>query len=203
MRDKPTIPQTSDEWKRASDHYQDALLVKAKKSSFKVHSELVQLDIFVHSLKDILSTRNPKHITKEELIKISKWKLLRGKFRPGFLKRIEEKNTPETVVQVTTEAFGKVNEEATLMDAVNAIGLLNTMYGISYATSSLLLSIAIPTVPFMTDELIAIVNPPFKKAKYDQAEFKKVYEYVANLRLTISGSAFQISDWIWAWNIKK
>jgi hypothetical protein len=198
-----SIPKTTDEWKRASDQYQDALLVKAKKSSFKTHSELVQLDIFVHSLKDILHTRTPKHITKEELIKIAKWKLLRGKFRPGFLKRIEEKNTADSVIQVTTEAFEKLNDEPKLVEVANAIAVLNSMYGISYATSSLILSIACPSVPFMTDELIAIVNPPFKKAKYDQAEFKKVYEYVAQLRETIKGSAFEISDWIWAWNIKK
>jgi hypothetical protein len=197
---KSNLP-TGQEWQKAKESYQEALELKAKKSKYKIKSEIINLDTFTHSIGDVIKNRTPRHLTRNELLELTKWKLLRGKFRPGFLKRIESNNSEELVIQVSTQAFEKLTEPITLTKIADAIVILNTLHGVAFATSSLVISTFVPSCPFMEDLALDLVTPSTKKIDYSKATFLKLYQLVAKLQSEgVEGSALEITDWIWSWN---
>ncbi|XP_076448435.1 uncharacterized protein LOC143285078 [Babylonia areolata] len=87
-----------------------------------------------------------KSIKHEELAKLMKWKLLRGKFRPR-LQQLVEGNSAESVETASKRAF-KVLPNLRL-----AVEALTVLKGVGPATASAVLAAGAPHLaPFMADE---------------------------------------------------
>ena len=152
------------EWTTALKSYESAI---SKISQQKNKPELIHLDKFWRvELREAILSRDPKHITLEEISKVMKWKLIRGKARP--LQKLVDSNPASAVIADSTKAL----EQLSLghwQKAIEAISNLkgsipncnppiNINYfhsGIGVATATAVLSCMAPDlVPFMADEAI-------------------------------------------------
>lgn len=153
-------------WLHFHNRYAEALQEVAKK---KKRPDLVDLDHFLHNeLPGLVIIRSPKpHVTHEELAKVMKWKLARGKMRP--LQKVVESNSSAVVVQVSTKAI----EQLTQGHWDKAFVQLCELRGIGTATASALLSFLDEAAcPFMADEVIDAVYPG------ERDYTMKIYEYM-------------------------
>jgi hypothetical protein len=66
----------------------------------------------------------------DEIVQLTKWRLLRGKFRPSILDLVKT-NTETAVKNVTKKAFKKMPK-----DINSAINALSQLKGIGVATAS-------------------------------------------------------------------
>lgn len=140
-------------WKSFLDRYEEAieLVATQKKSSF-----LVDLDRELRiELPGIVNQRSPPHLELEELSKIMKWKLTKGKFRP--LQKLVDSNNPKSVVDISKESFSLLKHpKEHWKEALQSISQLK---GIGVATGSAVLSFLEPKYcPFMADEVIESVT---------------------------------------------
>ncbi|KAK0335794.1 hypothetical protein LTR02_015637 [Friedmanniomyces endolithicus] len=141
---------------------------------------LVTIPAAVHS-------RDPQHLTKDELALLMDWKLAHGKFRPQLRKLIQQ-NEGVTVKSTTIEAFRMPLD--TDADVVKAISTLSTLRGVGPATASLLLSVKDEArVPFFSDELYrwALWSHETgggwkREIKYSEKSYMELYPRVQGLR---------------------
>ncbi|KAK0284156.1 hypothetical protein LTR35_005870 [Friedmanniomyces endolithicus] len=150
-------------------------------------------------------SRDPQHLTKEELALLMDWKLAHGKFRPQ-LKKLIQQNEGVTVKSTTIEAFRMPLE--TDADVGKAISTLSTLRGVGPATASLLLSVKDEVrVPFFSDELYRwalwsheIGGGWKREIKYSEKSYMDLYPRVQRLRerLELEGgetvSALQVEN---------
>jgi hypothetical protein len=150
--EKP-VSSSIQEWERYDRRYDEALNVVAK---LKKKPELIEIDSFLRlELPSLVLARSPRHLTHEELAKVMKWKLTRGKMRP--LQKLVESNPPANVVAASTAAFSLAlsSGEHNIKEEIGAISVLK---GLGVATASAVFSFIAPTVyPFMADEVIESV----------------------------------------------
>eukprot|EP00892_Ulva_mutabilis_P008644 jgi/Ulvmu1/6151/UM028_0007.1 len=148
-------------------HYQAAL--QAYAASKKGKESLVELDRWYRTeLRDAVQSRDPKHATKQELVKVVKWKLTRGTWRPRLLSYAEA-HTEDIVAEVTTEAF----KDADADNIKSAMAKLMELKGIGATTASAVLAAVYPKIPFMSDELLMDVCG---RKDYTLSTFMKLYE---------------------------
>lgn len=144
------------------DKYEDTLKLMSIK---KKKNELVDLDKWLwNELKPVVEKRysdnhqDGRHITKDELSKIMKWKLIRGKFRP--LQKLVDSNDENTVKLCTKEALEilhNLNDKHNVSSLTwkDSLKKLTELKGIGVATASIVLAIFVPDLcPFMSDEVI-------------------------------------------------
>ncbi|CAH1795666.1 unnamed protein product [Owenia fusiformis] len=143
---------TLEEWQTALVSYKDVMKEKAKlltKTPRRPRGgkDLIELDDwFQNDLPIAITSRDEKHITHEELCKLMKWKLMRGKFRPRLTELVQA-NKPEEVIAASKKAFKK------LPNISEAIKALIVLKAVGPATASAVLAAGAPEVaPFMADE---------------------------------------------------
>lgn len=120
---------------------------------------------FQETLGKTIHSRKEPHVTHEELVQITKWKLIRGKNRPRLLDLVRI-NTELAVSQATKKAFKKVAKD--LNSAINA---LTNLKGIGPQTASAVLCAGYPEhCPFMADEAM-LATPGVEASDYTLAEF--------------------------------
>ncbi|CAN8076881.1 unnamed protein product [Agarophyton chilense] len=139
-----------DKWAGALSSYPAAIAMREKDQNQK---DLVQLEEFVFSeLPAMVKSRDPPHITKEEYGKLVRWKLKRGKWRPR-LQKFADEIEDDAVREASTEALALLEKK----EVKKALQKLATLRGCGPATASVILSAVEPTLPFMSDEILAAV----------------------------------------------
>jgi hypothetical protein len=99
-------------------------------------------------LPGLLASRTPPYVTRDELVRATRWKMKRGVWRQRNLLLVEG-NAEEDVTRTSREAF------AALPDPRKPVSLLVRLAGVGPATASAVLSAHSPeTYPFF-DELVA------------------------------------------------
>jgi hypothetical protein len=170
---------TAKQWSYVLSLYKDVLRLKAEQRSSKKGGpeELIKLDTwFREQLPKLIHSRKDPHILHEELVQITKWKLMRGKYRPRFLDLVRI-NTETAVLTTSKKAFRKLYHQKNLSQAINA---LVTLKGIGPATASAVLCAAYPEhAPFMADECM-LSTPGVEATDYTLAEYTNYSDQIRN-----------------------
>jgi hypothetical protein len=177
---------------------QEALLVICgKKKKPEAAAKLIALDGWKTDLKRFVRER--KFMTKEELVKLTTWKLSRGTFRPALLSKVES-NSPESVADHTKTAF-KLLDDGLVIEALSCV---TKLVGIGPATGSAILSAYTESVPFMSDEsLMYVLNVPKSKLRYSLAEFKTLLDFLQRCIGDSKASIAELERCIWAQMVLK
>ncbi|KAL3876088.1 hypothetical protein ACJMK2_033969 [Sinanodonta woodiana] len=134
-------------WLAVNDKYEEALNIRSQKLKTDKKKGLLDLDKWYQSeLPEIIQARSEKYITKDELCKLMKWKLTRGKFRPRLTELVQT-NTDSEVEEASKKSFKK------LPNLDKAINDLTVLKAIGPATASAVLAAGAPEhAAFMADE---------------------------------------------------
>ena len=119
-----------------------------------------------------ISAREEPHITHDELVRLTEWKMTRGIWRAPNLVRVRS-NAPERVVQVTRDAFAQVPHPTMPIASVAALD------GVGPATASAAVAAYRPDLYPFFDELVAAQIPPLGKVEWTMAYYGR---YAAALR---------------------
>jgi len=165
------------QWSYVWSLYADVLRLKAAERSTKKGGpeELIKLDTWYREqLPKLIHSRKDPHVLHDELVQITKWKLMRGKYRPRLLDLVRI-NTETAVLTTSKKAFRKLYHQKNLQQAINA---LVTLKGIGPATASAVLSAAYPEyAPFMADECM-LSTPGVEATDYTLAEYNTYSEQI-------------------------
>lgn len=153
-------------WCELRDRYDSIVAAHGK-------TEFVDMDRWYRKdLPLLIQQRNPRHITKAELVKLVQWKLMRGKWRPKLLDYAKEQ--PDSLVTSETEK-GLQLLQANPGNPSSALAPITKLKGVGPATASAILAAASPDYPYMGDEALAAVG---NKSDYTvnayQALFKQL-----------------------------
>ena len=130
---------------------------------------------YQEQLPGLVRARKDHQLVYEELVQLTKWKLLRGKFRPSLLDLVKT-NTETAVKNVTKKAFKKMPNIA------SAISALTTLKGVGPATASAILVAYSPDVcPYMADENM-LATPGVEATDYTSTEY---LNYVQQLNTAV------------------
>lgn len=133
-------------WGRALESYAGVVVSQGV-------SGLEELDRWYREeLPALLASRTPPYVTREELVRVTRWKMKRGVWRQRNLLLVEE-NPEEAVERTSREAF------ATLPDPRKPVSLLVRLGGVGPATASAALAAHSPHIFPFFDELVAEQMP--------------------------------------------
>uniref|UniRef100_A0A8C5WK64 Uncharacterized protein n=1 Tax=Leptobrachium leishanense TaxID=445787 RepID=A0A8C5WK64_9ANUR len=183
-------------WLRVSDIYWDVVSIKGSKQK-----KLLQLDRwYQEALPSSISARPHRFLSRDELIKLMEWKLLRGKFRPR-LQQLVSSNPPETVESCTGQAFRLLPNVSAALDE------LCQLKGIGPATASAVLAAGAPELTaFMADEAVESI-PGLTPVQYTSKHYLRFLEALRQKAATLSKasgdtwSPHRLELCLWAWKV--
>lgn len=130
---------------------------------------LAELEEWIHDLlPGIVKERRPPHLTHEDMVKLMRWKLTRGKWRPNLMKFVEQL-APDQVASATSAGLAllllRVGGESSSGgaaepgdgDAKVAMDKLTVLRGVGPATASAVMAVVDGGCPFLSDEAQAAV----------------------------------------------
>lgn len=154
------------DWESAIDRYPQVILAQGVR-------ELPELDAWYRSaLPALLAERDPASVTREELERVTRWKMKRGVWRERN-RLLVAGNEPKIVKQLSREAF------AAVPDPRRPISILSQLAGVGPATASALLAAHRPDVYPFFDELVAQQIPELGAVSFTPAYYQR---YAARLR---------------------
>ncbi|XP_068219443.1 uncharacterized protein [Palaemon carinicauda] len=147
--------------------YDKAIKIKSSQKKKKDGESLSKLDKWYQGeLGKVAMARSPPHITKEELVRLMKWKLSRGKFRPRLVELAGSNS--EELVKTASQKGIKLALKDKVKDAVKELVVLK---GIGPATASGILAACVPEkCCFFADE-VAHAIPCLATLKYNMEEY--------------------------------
>jgi hypothetical protein len=156
----------ADRWAAALGGYRDAIGRQGVE-------RLPELDRWYREeLPREIGRRTPPHVTHEELVRVTEWKMARGVWRARNLVLVKG-NDPAAVVDASAEALSRVP------DPRQPIAALARLAGVGPATASAVVAAAAPeTYPFF-DELVAAQVPGLGPTAYTLGYYVR---YAAALR---------------------
>jgi hypothetical protein len=164
------------DWEHALDGY-EATIARQKPP------RLPELDAWYRrELPFAITSRAEAHITLDELVRLTEWKMTRGIWRAPNLVRVRS-NTPERVVQVTRDACAQVPHPTMPIASVAALD------GVGPATASAAVAAYRPDLYPFFDELVAAQIPALGKVEWTMAYYAR---YAAALRERASALS---GDW--------
>ncbi|KAL9940365.1 hypothetical protein V8E36_001070 [Tilletia maclaganii] len=171
---------SKDELRGYLDRYDEALQVRSE-----IHAtsrDVAELDQWARTtLRNLLQERKKDkdgaYMNKDEMLKLMRWKLARGKWRPRLEQYIEEHS--EQAIKDATRASFAALDEVEDNDHKNPIPRdvlrkLTQLKGIGPATGSAVLAAYEPTrIPFLSDEAAIGVGQLGSKPDYTEAFFDR------------------------------
>jgi len=147
-------------WRAALERY-DAVVARQEVAA------LPALDRWYHdTLPSSIAGRDPAHVTHEELVRVTEWKMARGVWRARNLALVKG-NEPERVVRLSTDAL------RTIPDASAPIAVLSALAGVGPATASAVAAAAAPAhYPFF-DELVAAQVPALGPVRFTHGYYAR------------------------------
>ncbi len=135
-----------------------------------------------HELPPAITSRASPHITHDELVRLTEWKMARGVWRAPNLVLVRG-NATARVVEVSASAFALTGHPT------GPIAMIATLAGVGPATASAVVAAHRPTLYPFFDELVAAQIPLLGKVEWTMAYYAK---YATALR----ERALQLSnDW--------
>lgn len=131
-----------------------------------VQTDLKDLDEFMNAqLPLAIRGRAPEpFITQAELSRVMRWKLMRGKYRPGLQAYVD--SLTDAAVRAASKAAFQHATAARVAEALDALS--KPLKGVGPATASAVLAAFDPSIPFMSDEALALLGRA--KVAYSTAE---------------------------------
>lgn len=99
-------------------------------------------------LPNLLAARTPAHLQREELVRLTEWKMARGVWRPRNLGLVRG-NDPRAVEEASALAFAKIPHPT------SPLSQLTKLAGVGPATASAALAALAPEVYPFFDDLVA------------------------------------------------
>jgi hypothetical protein len=167
-RDAAALWQIADPgaWQRALDAYDDVVARQQAEG-------LPELDDWYRTeLPTHLATRQPAQLELVELVRVTRWKMRRGEWRPRNLALVQA-NDPSAVRTSSARAFASVDAPRQALD------LLCTLAGVGAATASAVLGAFRPDLYPFLDELVGAAAPECGKPKFTVSYYLR---YMAALR---------------------
>ncbi|XP_033742122.1 uncharacterized protein LOC117328725 isoform X2 [Pecten maximus] len=166
---------TSQTWGEVYGLYNKVLIVKSKIMKPDKGKQLTQLDHwYQEELPGAIKARKERYVTHEELCKLMKWKLTRGKFRPR-LEQMVQSNSEEEVEAASRKAFKE------LPNLPNAIKALTVLKAIGPATASAVLAAGAPDkAAFMADESMLAI-PGLAPLQYTLPFYNEFMDHVKSI----------------------
>jgi hypothetical protein len=123
-------------------------------------ARLAELDRWYRAeLPGLITARKPQHLTRDELVRATEWKMARGVWRQGNLVLVKG-NPVATVKETSARALSQ------LPDPRTPIAELATLKGVGPATASAIAAAVAPErYPFF-DELVAAQLPELGEVKW-------------------------------------
>ncbi|KAI7086926.1 hypothetical protein KC356_g4644 [Hortaea werneckii] len=169
----------------------------------------------LNTIPAAIQQRNPKFIPKDELLKLTEWKLSHGKFRPTLLKLVDS-NDVMTVKTTAIEAYRilpPTNTTAPSAENIRKVlDVFTRLKGVGAATATLLMaSYDQINIPFFSDEVYrwihhddAPTKPALKgggasgwtrEVRYTIKDYLDFYPKVQQLRerLTLESNGAQVT----------
>jgi len=154
---------TSDEaeaWRSALDSYDAVIEAQGVKP-------LAELDRWYRDeLPAAIAGRKAPHVTHEEMVRTTEWKMARGIWRARNLALVRG-NAPEKVVRTSTAAL------AAIPDPKLPIAQLAELAGVGPATASAVAAAAAPEVYPFFDELVGAQVPGLGEVAFTPAYYAK------------------------------
>jgi hypothetical protein len=153
--------------------WQAALATYATVLEAQEVNRLPELDRWYREeLPILIASRQPAHVTLDELVRVTEWKMKRGVWRQRNLLLVRS-NPPEAVERLSSEAL------AQLPDELMPIATLSKLAGVGPATASAVGSAAAPTLYPFFDELVASQVPGLGTIDFTRKDYAR---YAAALR---------------------
>jgi len=149
-----------EEWRAALDAYEEVIEAQGV-------ARLPELDRWYRDeLPAAIAGRRAAHITHDELVRTTEWKMTRGIWRPRNLALVRG-NPPEKVERTSASAL------ASIPDPRLPIARLAELDGVGPATASAIASAAAPELYPFFDELVAAQVPGLGEVAFTPAFYAK------------------------------
>ncbi|MBX9857326.1 MAG: hypothetical protein K2Y26_17480 [Gemmatimonadaceae bacterium] len=137
-------------WSASSaEAWRDALSSYAAAIAALPSERLAAHDLWYrHELPALVTSRAPMHVTHDEMVRITEWKMARGVWRAPNLVLVKN-NAPGVVEDATMRAAGLLQQPGKALSAVTSLG------GVGPATASAVLALMDPQAFPFFDELVA------------------------------------------------
>lgn len=110
-------------------------------------------------LPDAIASRTPAHVTRDELVRLTEWKMARGVWRARNLVLVRGNDT-DAVVEATAAGLAEVPDPRKPITRIAALA------GVGPATASAVAAAAAPEVYPFFDELVAAQVPGLGEVKF-------------------------------------
>ena len=141
------------DWQRALESYENVIGEQGVE-------RLPDLDRWYRDeLPQTIAARQPAHVTRDELVRLTQWKMARGVWRARNLALVRG-NAPELVVETSAAALAKIPH------ATAPIAALAQLAGVGPATASAVAAAAAPAIYPFFDELVAAQIPESGKIAF-------------------------------------
>jgi hypothetical protein len=177
------------EWQRALARYDEVLRRQQVDG-------LEELDCWVRTeLPRAIAAREAPHVTRDELVRVTQWKMARGVWRARNLALVRG-NAADEVVEVSREAL------AGIPDPRAPIAGLTRLAGVGPATASAIVSAAAPDVYPFFDDLVATQVPNLGKVAFTLGFYVRYAEALRGRARSLGGdwSPALVERALWAYS---